>query len=72
MVADLDTKEVKMIAAAYTEQLGTDIAKACQLAEAYSVHLYGVEDVINTSIIPDIEEYLKSTYGENELEIEVN
>ena len=70
MVLDMDTKESKLITK--TTNVGIDIAKSCQLAETYSVHLYGNDNFINNFVVPVIEEYLSTTYGFDELEIEVN
>ena len=72
LVADLDTKETKLIATSSNEELGKNIAKSCQLAESYNVHLFGVDDVIKETIVPGLEAYLKTTYGFENLEIEVN
>lgn len=72
MVVDMDTGEAKLLTTGGYEELGTIIAKGCQHAETYYVHLYGEEDVINEIIIPQIEEYLGRSYGLDELEIEVN
>ena len=72
MVLDMDTKESKLITKTTNDNVGIDIAKSCQLAETYSVHLYGNDNFINNFIVPVIEEYLSTTYGFDELEIEVN
>lgn len=71
MVANEETGELTVFATTDFDNLGTDIAKACQKVDSYKVHLYGQEDYINT-VIPHIHEYLGSSYGLDKLEIEVN
>ncbi len=72
MVLDMDTMESKLMAKTTNDNIGVDIAKCCQMAETYSVHLYGNDNFVNEYVVPVIQEYLGSTYGLDELEIEVN
>lgn len=72
LVADPETNNFSVIATSNFDDLGTNIAKACQKVGSYKVHLYGSLDFLETAVIPAIEEYLGLTYGKDELEIEVN
>lgn len=52
--------------------LGNDIAKVCQQKKCYKVHLFGSQVYLEDMVIPQIKEYLGSTFGLDKLELEVN
>ena len=52
--------------------LGNVIAKVCQQKKCYKVHLFGSQVYLEDMVIPQIKEYLGSTFGLDELELEVN
>ena len=52
--------------------LGNYIAKICQQKKCYKVHLFGSQVYLEDMVIPQIKEYLGSTFGLDELELEVN
>ena len=52
--------------------LGNDIAKICKQKKCYKVHLFGSQVYLEDMVIPQIKEYLGSTFGLDELELEVN
>ena len=72
MIADVETGELTIFATSDFDKLGTDIAKACQKVQSYDVHLYGANSYLDEIVIPQIKEYLGTTYGLEELNIEVN
>lgn len=72
MIADPETGEFSVFAVSNFDDLGTNIAKACQKVKSYNVHLYGSEDYLQQIVIPQLTEYLSTTYGKEELSIEVN
>lgn len=67
-----EDKEMNVVAVSDFVDLGTNIAKTCQMEKCYDVHLYGQEDYIQTAVVPALEEYLLTSYGYDELNIEVN
>lgn len=72
LLADPETGEFSVFAVSNFDDLGTNIAKACQKAESYNVHLYGTTDYLEEKVIPQLKEYLSLTYGLEDLNVEVN
>ena len=67
-----ETKKTSIVAVSNFDDLGINIARACQNIEDYKIHLYGSTDFLETAVIPQIKKYLGLTYGLDNLEIEVN
>ena len=72
MIANEETGGFEVFATSDFDNLGKDIAKTCQKLESYQVHLYGSNDYLNEFVIPQIKEYLGTSYGLEKLDIEVN
>lgn len=51
--------------------LGTDIAKACQLNNSYDIKLFASKAYAEKKIIPQIYSFLENKYDLNKINIEV-
>lgn len=53
------------------DNLGIDIANACQVYNCYTIKIYGSKAYADKKVIPQIYKYLENNYDLNKVDIEV-
>lgn len=73
VISAIDAKGTTYFAVSSSlDDLSNDIVDLCLREHITKVHLFGSEDYLNKSILPDILEYSKSHYELNNIEVEIN
>ena len=73
VISALDDKGAPYFAiSSNLNDLSNDIVDLCLREHITNVHLFGNEDYVNQSILPEILEYSKSHYELKNIEVEIN